>query len=150
MSETTIAAPLSGEEIRLAAERRIERMLLQDCYLNPMLAYPSFELDIFIKIKLPDMGEVREVEKEMHLDGRELGVSAAQHQEVMKEVEVREAHVTVATRPPNVVRREAGLGVPTLTEDASGKKEIKAVKYSTAKPAPEPPSPHTAPEHPRR
>jgi hypothetical protein len=98
--------------------------------MNPALAYEAFELEIpLVRLKLKNTGQEAVVERE--------GLRVAGGpQELLKDVVPVETRVELGDRPPNVVRQEAGLAIPTLTETSSGRKEIHPVKYAK-QPAPE-------------
>lgn len=121
MSETTIAEPLSGEEVVDAICDRVRETLRRDCYLNPASGYEAFSADIQIRVKLKDCGRLPEVAADVHVESEEaVGEDAA----------LLEAEAHLYEAPPNQVRQEAGLAIPTLVEDSQGKREVKRVTYA--------------------
>jgi hypothetical protein len=123
VSEITIAQPLSGEEIIDSVLDKIRQKLRQDCYLSPMLAYESYEADITVKIKSVDCGRIAEVETHVQ-ESSEHPVNERSENFALDEMDLH-----LESRPPNQVRQEAGLPIPTLVEGADGKRTIKDVKY---------------------
>jgi hypothetical protein len=122
MSEATIAVPLSGEEVVESIIERVRTMLYNDCHLNPALAYQAFEAEIHIRLKLCDAqssGETTEFADKMSGGDRKILEA--------------EAFSRMEQRPPNAVRQEASLGIPTLVEDSQGRKEVRHVKYPKSK-----------------
>jgi hypothetical protein len=125
MSEVTVPEALSGEEIKLLGKEQLGVQLNQECYLNDYLSYDAFEMEVTVKIKLHRSGQIMEVDREFRLaDG---SVEARQE---LKTQEWASSYVYMPEKPPNEVRQEAGLPIPTLTETASGRKEIRPVKYA--------------------
>jgi hypothetical protein len=121
MSETTLAAPLSGDEVIEAIVDKVRRMLQDDCYLSPMMAYESFNAKIELKVQALDVGRVVVVEQATEVKSENV---------IDEDAALTQAESYIFDRPPNEVRQEAGLGIPTLVEDAEGRKEIKGVKYA--------------------
>lgn len=124
MNEVAVPEPLSGAEIIEALLFRVRQQLIADCYLNPNNAYESFEGQITIKVRAVDCGRIVEVEKTVVADAgapfddkKEGAFETTTVQDIPKE-------------PPNVVRRESGQGVPVMTEDAGGRREVKRVHYA--------------------
>src|SRR5215475_11748717 len=122
MSETTIAEPLSGEEIVEAVKEEVGRVMVRDCRLNPALAYVAFRCRVFVEMDLRDGADGVHIEVEVLAKG---GPAAS-----LVGMPVREGRGELAERPPNLVRREAGLAIPTLVEDGQGRKEVRPVKYA--------------------
>jgi hypothetical protein len=149
-----------------AGKAEFERIMLKDCRMNPALAYPAFRMRIWVELDLANgTNEGIPIEFEAHAHGGP--------QQMLKEVPRREGYGELQERPPNQVRREAGLPIPTLVEDSQGKREVRAVKYARRtehegtehehekhehekkepKPGQQPqpqPTPHTTPETPKR
>ena len=121
MSEITIVMPLSGEEVVDAICDAIRKSLHQDCYLNRVSAYESFAAKVKIEVRAKDSGRVAEVVKE---------VAVKSEEPVDEDQALVEADFALYDRPPNEVRQEAGLGIPTLVTDAEGKQDIKKVRYA--------------------
>lgn len=123
--ETTLALPLSGEEIIESVLDRIRRVLMRDCYLNPNNGYESFAGSISIKLKMRDMGRMPEVATEIQVKlGEEFPEGGDQFS-----VEA-EGSEEIPEMPPNEVRVESEQGVPTLVDEGDGKRVIKRVKYA--------------------
>jgi hypothetical protein len=121
MSELTIATPLSGEEIVEAVQDELRRRLQSDCNLNPVLAYEAFRFVFAGKMTLKDMGREVEIVAE--------GVLERGPQEKLKDVGALGVNFTMVERPPNAVRQEHGLPIPTLVDDGQGRKEMKGIRY---------------------
>lgn len=124
MSELTLAQPLSGEEIITSLVEKIREKLRSDCYLSGTTAYESFEADISIKVRMVDCGRIPEVAVQVHEKSENL-INENDENFALEQMDI---HLTAA--PPNQVRQEAGLPIPTLVEGADGKRDIKAVKYA--------------------
>lgn len=124
MSEETVAEPLSGEEVIQAILDRVGRMLRDDCYLSPMAAYESFEADIQVSVKMLDIGRTPEV----HIRAKVQSEKPVDETDEDFALNAAEAHM--AAMPPNQVRLEAGLPIPTLVEDTQGKRDIRPVRYA--------------------
>jgi hypothetical protein len=124
MAEIAIPEPLSGQEIIEALIFRIRQQLIQDCYLNPSVAYESFSGEITIKIRAIDCGRSAVVEKTIVAES---GVPFNPEAEGALELTTVQE---IPTEPPNVVRRESGQGVPVMTEDSGGRKEVRRVHYA--------------------
>lgn len=122
MSETTVVEPLSGEEIMTTVQEAVKRALIRDCHMNPVFAYQGASIDVYIKARLNDCGRVVEIEENVHVDAPQ----PADEDALLLEAE---EHLYDST-PPNQVRQEAGLPIPTLVEDSEGRKEVKRVKYA--------------------
>ncbi len=123
MSELTLAQPLSGEEIITSLVEKVRDKLRQDCYLSGTTAYESFEADILIKVRMVDCGRIPEVAVEVH-EQSETAINENDENFALNEMDVH-----LSSAPPNQVRQEAGLPIPTLVEGADGKRTIKDVKY---------------------
>ena len=123
MSEMTIAQPLSGEEIIESLLDKLRQKLRQDCFLSPMMAYESYEADITIKIKSVDCGRIPESTAEIH-EQSENPVDEKSENFALDQMDIH-----LAAAPPNQVRQETGLPIPTLVEGADGKRDIRNVKY---------------------
>ncbi len=123
MSEMTIAQPLAGSEVMKRVLHKIEQMLRQDCYLNPMAAYESFEATIRVDIKMVDCGRMPEV----HLEVKEHSENPIDENNENFALEMAEASLGAA--PPNQVRMDSDQEIPTLVEHGDGSKEVKGVKY---------------------
>src|SRR6266850_1276926 len=124
MSEETVADPLSGEEVIQAIIDRVTRMLRDDCYLSPMAAYESFEVDIQVSVKMLDIGRTPEVKIRAKVQ------SEKPVDETDEDFALNAAEAHMAAMPPNQVRLEAGLPIPTLVEDTQGKRDIRPVRYA--------------------
>jgi len=124
MSEETVADPLSGEEVIQAILDRVTRMLRDDCYLSPMAAYESFEADIRVDVKMLDIGRTPEVRIRTHVQSDK----AIDTNDENFALNAAEAHM--AAMPPNQVRLEAGLPIPTLVEDSQGRRDVRPVRYA--------------------
>jgi hypothetical protein len=72
-----------------------------------------------------DNGRVIELEKELRVAG-----GGGEAREKLSTQDWASSYVYVPEAPPNEVRERAGLPIPTLTENASGRKEVRAVKYA--------------------
>jgi len=125
MSETTIAAPLSGEEVVETIVYRVRQALFGDCHLNPYLAYLSFEAEITVKVKLRDNGRDPEVEQQIRVSG-----GSSEIRQELKTQEWSSSYVYMEDAPPNAVRQSANLPIPTIVERSDGRKEQTKMKYA--------------------
>lgn len=123
MAEIAIPEPLSGTEIVEAVMFRVRQHLMQDCFLNSTAAYESFEGNIRIELRAVDCGRVAEIIQDSPVTS---GIPIDPTKEGFVESTVAS---DITREPPNVVRRESEQPVPVLTEDSSGRKEVKRVKY---------------------
>lgn len=121
MPELTLAQPLSGTEVIEAVCDKIRTMLRQDCFLSPNLAYETFSANIKVSIKATDCGRTVEVDQV---------VAVGSDKEPDDDAALMESEANLYNRPPNEVRLESGLPIPTLVEDSSGQQQVKHVKYS--------------------
>lgn len=121
MSEQTIAAPLSGEEVVDVILDRIRQMLKRDCYLNPVAAYEAFSAEISISVRLKDSGREPEVKAR---------VVVASPKPIDDDAFLAQTEDAIGEAPPNAVRREAGLPIPTLVSDSDGRQDVKRVRYA--------------------
>ena len=129
MSETTIAAPLSGTEVIEAICAKVRNALRQDCFLSPMAAYESFEATVTLKVKMLDCGRIPEVHQTVTVQ------SEAPVNESDENFALEQAEIQMQAMPPNQVRRETDQAIPTLVDTGIGKPEIKHVKYAKKAPA---------------
>lgn len=125
MTEITVAFPLSGEEIKDLARQQFESGLESDCYINSNLAYEACELEVYWKLRLIDNNENPVIEREFKIAG-----GSPEARERLQEAPFHEARLEIGQQPPNAVRQAAGMPIPTLTENADGKREVKPVKYA--------------------
>jgi hypothetical protein len=123
MPEETLAQPLSGEEVVDRILGRIREMLLKDCYLNPVAAYESFAASIQVEVKLNDCGRQPEVRIQAKVESDTPFVEN-------ENSAIEQAEAELYPAPPNQVRMDAGLPIPTLVETPEGRKEIKNIRYS--------------------
>jgi len=121
MAEETLAQPLSGEEVVEAVLYRVREMLLKDCFLNPVVAYESFEAEIHVKLKLKDCGREPEVR---------ISAKVESETAVSEDAALEEAEAHLYSQPPNQVRMETGQAIPTLVETPEGRREIKKIHYT--------------------
>jgi len=117
VSEKTIPAPLSGQEVKEALIDRISQALDKDCFLHPNAAYDFFTGKITLEVTLHDAGREDEIKMEQ-------SVTAGETQPDAKKATVA---IDLEKQPPNQVRVESGQPVPTDT----GKK----IKYARDKAA---------------
>ena len=123
MSETTLAQPLSGEEVIKSVCHEVARMLRQDCFLSPNMAYESFNAKIHIEIKALDCGRIPEITREIVLSSDK----TIDPNDENAALEIADS--MLYDRPPNEVRQESDQPIPTLVETPDGRREIKPVKY---------------------
>ena len=135
MNEITVAMPLSGAELKDYAKDRFGDQLDSDCYINSNLAYEAFELEVLVKVRLIDHNENPVVEREFKLSG-----GTPQARERLQQVPFQESRMEIGQQPPNAVRQAAGMPIPTLTENAEGKREVRPVSYAKR-------TEHEKPEH---
>lgn len=128
MSELTLAQPLSGEEIITALVEKLRDKLRSDCYLSGTTAYESFEADIKVSVRMVDCGRIPEVAVEVH-EKSENPIDETNENFALEQMDIH-----LSSAPPNEVRQEAGLPIPTLVEGADGKRDIKNVKYQRKHP----------------
>lgn len=120
MSEITIAEPLSGAEVIDSILEKVRETLMRDCYLNPASAYESYSADIHVAVRLKDCGREPVVVSEVHVESET---------PVDEDAALTESDAQLYDAPPNEVRQDAGLPIPTLVEDSQGRKEVKRVRY---------------------
>jgi hypothetical protein len=58
-----------------------------------------------------------------------VGVVERGPQASIKDVGAVGVNFTMVERPPNAVRQEHGLPIPTLVDDGQGRKEVKGIRY---------------------
>ena len=121
MSERTIAEPLSGDEVLEVICDKIRMALRKDCNLNPALAYEAFSGEISISLRLKDSGRAPEVKA---------SVSVRSEEPVLEDTFLEQTEIALQEMPPNVVRQQAGLPLPTLVEDQNGRREVRKVRYA--------------------
>jgi hypothetical protein len=122
MPETSLNLALSGEEIIQSVCMKLAETMRRDCFLNQSTAYESFKSEVSVKVEMKDLG--RAVSAEFHVEQSE-GEPGGKGKQITKEIAF-----AIAPAPPNEVRQEAGLPIPTLTQNPlTGKPEIKAVSY---------------------
>lgn len=131
MSEVAVPEPLSGTEIIDAIVHKVRQALSRDCYLNPNAAYEHFSGKIHIEIAAVDCGRQAGVTVDIPLD------LVAPLQEGQGTVQAK-SDTTIEKQPPNLVRKETHQPIPVMTEDGSGKKEIKRVQYQNNSKKPDP------------
>jgi hypothetical protein len=119
VSEQTIAAPLSAEEIINDVCDKVKQSLLRDCHLNPALAYESYSGKIAIKLRLKDCRRLPEIEARVEFGAGEISEDSA----------LEAADLKIYDRPPNQVRADSGQPVPTAVTDSQGRVEIKGIRY---------------------
>lgn len=121
--------PLNGNEVKEIIVAKVKEALDHDGRLNGYLAFPAFRFTADIAIVLA--GAVHS-EVARTVEGGEGDVEA---QTGKPNVHVL-AHAESSEMPPDLARRDAGLGVPVLSRDEKGRQIERLVKY--AKEAPEP------------
>lgn len=121
MAEQTIAQALSGAEVVDVILEKVRQALRRDCYLNPVAAYEAFSAEISISVRLKDSGRVPEVKIVVPV------VSGATMDE---NAFLAHADSAIAEAPPNQVRREHGLPIPTLVSESDGRRDIRPVRYA--------------------
>lgn len=127
MSEQVLPLPLSGGEIIKAVQHAVEEALKRDCFLNDVAAYETVQGTISIRLHMKDCGRVADVDRT---------VTVAQGTAVDPEdpdVYLVEADRALEPAPPNQVRQETDQPLPVLTEDSTGKREVKRVSYARPK-----------------
>lgn len=122
-NEESVPEPLSGTEIIDAIVFKVREQLRRDCFLSPNSAYEYFSGKIHIEVTAVDCGREAPIVTDIDLTK---GSAPDVNDPNLYDVESDE---NLERQPPNVVRKETEQGVPVLTEDASGEKEIKRVKY---------------------
>jgi hypothetical protein len=122
MQERTLIKPLSGTEIKQAILAKIEAAMDRDCTLTKINAYPSFAFTCDLKITFQTLGSTK---------GTQV-VSAGTGGEVVADLpeEMETVAVSNVEKPPNQVRQEAGLGIPTAVKGADGKVREERPKYA--------------------
>lgn len=130
MTETTMAAPLSGEEILEAVADELKKQMRRDCHLNAALAYSAFEAEIHLRLKLKDQGREPGVDARVTVRGGGSHGRPSEVRELVAEEALMESRSVIEEGPPNLIRQRAGMPIPTVTEDARGKKDIRGVKYA--------------------
>jgi hypothetical protein len=142
MSEVTVPEALSADEIIEDIAMRhadaVREELRKECHLNAYLAYPKYRSRSYFEIDLDNNGEGIHIERGVQVTERSIASLAPAT--VQQKEEWLSLYVYTPERPPNEVRQAAGLPIPTLTETASGRKEIRAVKYARR-------TEHEGPEH---
>lgn len=124
--ETSIAEPLSGDEVVEAVLDLIGQKLRRDCFLSRNSAYESFEGKITVHLRLKDVGRIAEVQTEVPFVLRKAGNDATEIDEEM----------FLDEQLPNVTRVNTGQAVPVLVQSGEGRPEVKTVKYGRPKTAP--------------
>lgn len=121
MSERTLADPLSGAEVVEAIVEKVRLALRRDGNLNPALAYEAFSARIRLEVKLKDCGRMVDIQT----------VANSQSENpVDEDAALVEAEALIYEQPPNQVRHEAGLAIPTLVVDGEGRKTVEKIKYA--------------------
>jgi hypothetical protein len=120
--ETVLNKPLSGEEIKLIILDKFRLTLDGDQRLSNHFAFPAFSFHGDIAIVL--QGAVHDT-VERTVDGGRGSVTDSPD----TPASFVTAHVEQESMPPNQARVEAGLGVPVLGHDATGRPVEKEVKY---------------------
>jgi hypothetical protein len=124
--ERTLADPLSGAEILEIIHRKVDEALRGQCHLNPSFAYESFEADIKVSIRLKDLGTPHQSQHH---------VVVGSEKPVSQDAALEEADAHIYDAPPNEVRQENEIPIPTLVTGADGQRDIKHVKYQKKAPA---------------
>ncbi len=119
--EETLAQPLSGAEIIEAVLFQLREKLERDCYLSPTTGYEMFSATVHIRIQAHDTGRTVEVERVAHVES---DPAPDEEDQLLAEVDM-----TLEPQAPNEVRLSTDQPIPTLTETADGKREIKPVRY---------------------
>ena len=118
MSEIVIVEPLSGEEIVKRIQVEVERALYGDCYLNRSFGYEKFWAKVTITLRLTDNNAEKMVERVAEIGVMPTGGT------------VKTVTREIVEAPPNAVRKEAGLGIPTLVKKPGGESTMERVKYA--------------------
>lgn len=127
--EQTLALPLSGAEVIESVLSKVRRMLQNDCYLSPMTAYEAVAGVIKIELRCRDVGRIAEINASVAIkEGPVDELTDGDDRFLVEE--------TIVEQPPNEVRVESEQPVPTLTEGADGRREIKGIKYARKHEAP--------------
>lgn len=127
MSEQVLPLPLSGGEIIKAAQSLLGDALRQDCYLNEVAAYETVQGTITIRLQMKDCGRDAVVE-------RTVGVAIGPAPDADDpDVYLAEADRLLGPAPPNQVRQETDQPLPVLTEDSTGRREVRRVTYARPK-----------------
>ena len=122
MSEEVLNTPLGGDEIIEAILYRVREQLTRDCFLSPNSAYEKFSGKIHIEVLVVDGDRSLGVTRDMTVTlGEPIDVNDEPILGVSTEI--------IEEEPPNVVRRESEQAIPVLTDDGTGKKEMRKVKY---------------------
>jgi hypothetical protein len=126
--ETQVVRPLDSAEIKDAIAQRIAEQVRESlnttCWLYGM-AWPKFKARWKIDITLENFGE----ERETSVDGI-IHADLEEGDEVQVEGEL-------PYTPPNVLRKQMGMAIPTVVKRDDGSTEQKAVVFK-AKPGPKP------------
>src|SRR3990167_9152695 len=123
MPETTLALPLSGEEVIESIVARIRMMLRQDCFLSPMTAYEAFSGSVHVQLRMRDIGRMPEVDVTVPVGGGRV-------EDINEDSALIETDAFIEELPPNEVRVESGQSVPALVETEDGRREIKGIRYT--------------------
>jgi hypothetical protein len=121
MAERTLPKALSGAEITEAVIAKLRASMRNDCRLQPHMAYGSFSVKVRVDLKFQDP------------NGH--GDTQTAHEAVVEEGELEPDAFPLTVefedepKPPNQVRMETGLGIPTLVTSPGGKVEEKKVTY---------------------
>jgi len=121
MPERSLSLPLSGDEIIESLLEKLRVAMKRDCFLSPNAAYEWFKAEVTVKVEMSDVGRLPEAKFQ---------VTAEEGEKKDGKPILSKTHFEVPQAPPNEVRMDAGLPIPTLTtEQTSGKTEIKGIKY---------------------
>jgi len=124
MPEKVLPLPLSGEEVRTAILDKISQSLQRDCFLSPNLAYDFYQAHVKLHVTCHDVGR----EAQIKVDET---VTVGDNPDAL--LEQADAEFDIVPEPPNTVRVESGQDVPVLTKGATGKAEIRGIRYARSK-----------------
>jgi len=121
--ERALNMPLNGNEVKEIILAKIRETLDRDGRLNEYLAFPAFRFTADIAIVLA--GAIHS-EVARTVTGGEGDVEAQTGKPNVHAV----SHTEGQEQPPDIARRDAGLGVPVLSRDEKGRQVERLVKYA--------------------
>lgn len=148
MSEVTVPDALSAHEIiedmALRHADAVRAELRKDCYLNAFLAYPKYRSRSYFEIDLDNLGEGVHIERGVMVT--EASVESLPPATANQKQEWASSYILTPERPPNVVRQESGQPIPAVVDTATGRKEMRSMRF-TKRTEHEPEHEHEKKEH---
>jgi hypothetical protein len=120
MAETAMNLPLDATEIRRIILDRLEKRMENNSLLATGIAYPGFDYDLRLTIKLEHPQKLETLVWDQRRQG-----------EVSEEAEAYELGEHYQSRAPNVERQDHGLDLTVEAMDTRGKKTFKKVRIKT-------------------